>query len=326
MNVALSPESEALSRCETDPVWPASSRGAYGSSEAGLEGQREPRTQAASGPIGRSGPIKPTLSVVLATFNERENVPRLLSEIAELGLPPYEVVVVDDGSTDGTREFLTGVATTDGRVRLILNGSKQTLTVAHLQGILAARGEFVVVMDSDLQHPSYAIPLLLDRLERGSDLVIGSRYLPGGSVGGRPPVRGIISRTATLIAQAILPETRGLSDPISGFFGFRHSVFSPFDPQYRGYETILFVLMMFKDRPISEVGYRFQPRLAGESQITQNFGFVRVFLTQVILATRFRTALRLDRLDARGDRRPGTEVVLDEVTPPAAGLRRLGQS
>ncbi|MGH9919049.1 MAG: glycosyltransferase [Nitrososphaerales archaeon] len=233
----------------------------------------------------------PEVSVILASLNERQNLPRLLDQIALLNLPSYEVLVVDDGSTDGTQEYLGAVSRDDARVHPILNDARQTLTIAHLQGITAARGTFVIVMDSDLQHPADSIPAMLSRLRGGADLAIGSRHAPGGSVGGRPLLRGVMSRVATLIAQIFLPESRRVSDPISGYFGFRRSVFRPFDRAYRGYETLLFLLVMCRGQRVTEVAYHFQERSDGESRITQDLGFVRVFLTQVLFAIRFRSRI-----------------------------------
>jgi dolichol-phosphate mannosyltransferase len=291
MTQPLRVETEAIPSPLVEPGWSGISETRFDGAPRSPTVSRSARARAASSQVGDGPAPPPEFSIVLACFNEHENLPLLLAQIAGLGLSSYEVVVVDDGSTDGTREFLKCAAATGGEVRCIFNETKQTLTIAHLQGIQASRGKFVIVMDSDLQHPARSIPRLVDRLRAGSDVVVASRYLAGGSVGGRPPIRGVISRTATLIAQTILPETRGLSDPISGFFGFRREIFRSFDRRYRGYETILFVLMMSRGRPVSEVAYPFQPRSSGESQITQNFGFVRVFLTQVLLAIRFRQTL-----------------------------------
>lgn len=318
MKPMLASEAEGVAPTSVDSEWsvdPSMRASPYGAST------RAGHPATASSPAWSpeaAGATPPEVSIVLASLNERENLPNLISQIAGLGLASYEVIVVDDGSTDGTREFLDRAGREDHRLRSLLNSSKQTLTVAHLQGILAARGRYVVVMDSDLQHPASAVPRMLERLRRGAELVVGSRYLPDGSVGGRPPLRGVISRSANLIARVTLRETRGLSDPISGFFAFRRSVFRPFDPRYRGYETILFMLVMCRGRPIVEVGYAFQPRPSGESEITQDFGFIRVFLTQLVLALRFRRTLAT-RMSSRSppSTTEGRGLTRDGSAPPA---------
>lgn len=285
-----------------------------------------PRPAADSAEGDSAADRMPELSIILASLNERDNLPQLVGKIANLGLSSYELLFVDDGSTDGTREYIVGMAQHDARIRTIFNDSPQTLTIAHLQGILQSRGRFVIVMDSDMQHPPETIPRMLSLLRGGADLVIGSRYLPGGSVGRRPALRGVMSRVACRIARSVLNETRTVSDPISGFFGFRRTVFRPFDARYRGYETLLFMLVMCAGRPIAEVGYEFRARTSGDSKITQNMGFVRMFLTQLLLATRFRRNLRhrsgapMGRISASaGPSSPGPDAD-PEPPKPISGL------
>ncbi len=240
-----------------------------------------------SGPwAGPSAPSSLTLSIVLSTYNERSNLPRLIDAIQTLPLPPHEIIVVDDGSTDGTREYLIALAQTDSSVRAVLHNGKQTLTPAQRQGIDAAHGDFVVVMDADLQHPPEVVPQLLAEMEDGKDLVVATRYGSGGSPGNRSSTRGIISRLAMFTAKGLVPGARRVTDPVSGFFGFRRAAFGRLNPRYRGYKLLLFVLEMCRHRPVSEVPYRFRERLHGRSKITQSWEFVRVFLVEAILARR----------------------------------------
>jgi dolichol-phosphate mannosyltransferase len=246
------------------------------------------------GPIGsETGPQRTsmargslTLSIVLSTYNERSNLPRLIDAIQSLPLPPHEILVVDDGSTDGTREYLLALAQTDSSIRAILHNGKQTLTPAQCQGIDAAYGDYVVVMDADLQHPPEVVPRILMELEGGKDLVVASRYTRGGSPGNRTMTRGIISRFATFMAKRLVPGARRVTDPVSGYFGFRRSAFHGLNPRYRGYKLLLFVLEMCRFRPVSEVPYRFRERANGHSKITQDWSFVWVFLVEAILARR----------------------------------------
>jgi dolichol-phosphate mannosyltransferase len=235
----------------------------------------------------------PKVSIVLATLNERQNLPSLLEGIQSQSLPPFEVIVVDDGSTDGTREMLREVASRTTWLRLICHEGRQTLTPAQCQGISAARGEYVVIMDADLQHPTDTIPDMISALEGGADLVIGTRYGPGGSTGDRPPYRGLVSLGAEFTARVLVPPARHVSDPLSGFFAFRRKMFRPIDPRYRGYKLLLFLLVMFRDRHVKEVAYSFKCRTNGSSKLTETTGFVKVFLVETLLASRF--AGRLDR-------------------------------
>jgi dolichol-phosphate mannosyltransferase len=233
----------------------------------------------------------PVLSVILATLNERDNLPEVLDRILQQSLPPFEVVIVDDGSSDGTREFVTDFSRRESRVRPIFHDGKQTTLRAQCQGIEAARGELVIVMDADLQHPPERIPELVRELETGAGLVVASRYATGGSPGPRTTFRAVTSRGAEGIAKLFLPEARRVSDPVSGFFGFRRDIFHPLNPLYRGYKLLLFVLVMNQGRRFAEVGFRFEPRTRGASKVTQTFGFIRVFLIETVLAMRLERTL-----------------------------------
>ncbi len=239
-----------------------------------------------------TGPHRPVVTVIWATINERANLPSLVSRLQAAHLPDFEVVVVDDGSNDGTREYLTELAASDLRFRPVFHDGKQTTLRAQCQGIGAASGEFLVIMDADLQHPPETIPAIVRALTEGASLVVASRYADQGSPGPRTVVRALISRTAERIAWLALPEARRVSDPISGFFGFRREVFLPLDPTYRGYKLLLFLLVMNGNRPVREVGFQFAPRAGGESKLTQGLGFIRVFLRELRLARRFRRSLR----------------------------------
>jgi len=233
----------------------------------------------------------PVASVILATLNERENLPELLERLWRVPLPSFEVVVIDDGSTDGTREFLTDAARAESRLRLIWHEGKQTTLRAQCQGIAASRGRFVIVMDADLQHPPEVLPTMVRSLENGSALVVGSRYAEGGSAGPRSVFRAIISRGAERIAKVFLPEARALTDPVSGLFGFRREVFRPLDPQWRGYKLLLFLLVMARGQGVAEVGFRFELRGSGASKVMQNYRFIRFFLTELVLAKRLENSL-----------------------------------
>lgn len=239
-----------------------------------------------------AGPA-PVVSIVLATLNEAQNLPTVLDRIRRQPLPPFEIVVVDDGSTDGTREYLLRQAHDDPRVRYVFHDGKQTTLRAHCQGVEATLGRYVIIMDADLQHPPELLPSLLQRLESGAHLVVASRYAPGGSAGPRTTARWTISRGAEWTARLLLPPARRITDPVSGYFGFRRSDWVSLNPLYRGYKLLLFVLVMTEGRPVVEVGYHFVPRPEGTSKVTQSWAFVRMFLIEIVLAHRLR--LEIDR-------------------------------
>ena len=233
-------------------------------------------------------PNLPALSIVTATLNERANLSILLERIQQLDLPPYEIIVVDDGSSDGTREVLLQAAENDPRIRPLFHEGRQTLIPAHCQGIRASKGKSVIIMDADLQHPPEVLPLMARKLENGTDLVVASRYADGGSPGDCSLGRMYISLGAQLVTKLFVSHARKISDPISGFYGFHRKIFVPVDPRWRGYELLPFILVMSRGVSVSEVPYVFEPRKRGVSKIIgKDFGFVRTFLTEIVLVSRF---------------------------------------
>ena len=260
------------------------------------------------------GTAGPSLSIVLGTLNERMAIPDLIDRIEALELPPHEVIVVDDGSTDGTREYVQGRMATDPHLRLLVNGAPRTLIPAQSEWVEAARGEFDAIMDSDMQHPPEKIPDVYRQLSAGADLVIASRYRPTASTGDRSTFRSVISRGAEFIVRIVIPEARPVSDPMSGFYGFRRSLFHSPAPMHRGYHMLPYLLILCAGRTIKEVPYTFGHRLSGASKVTQNFGFVRIFLSQMLITMGIRSALR-------GRARARTGVAPDASQKKAPGAR-----
>jgi glycosyltransferase involved in cell wall biosynthesis len=157
-------------------------------------------------------------------LNEAENLPVLIPRIAAaLAGRTHEILIVDDSSADHTTFVCDQLA---GRfaVRLIVRTPENGLSGAVLQGLHEARGEYLVVMDADLQHPPENIPDLLLPLEKDeADFTIGSRYASGGTTGAEWSIfRRMNSRAATLLARPFAGETH---DPMSGFFALRRATF-----------------------------------------------------------------------------------------------------
>jgi dolichol-phosphate mannosyltransferase len=219
---------------------------------------------------------------VLATLNERENLAILLAEISTVFAEVPEIVIVDDGSVDGTRELVQSVARHHSQIRFVFNESPQTIARAHEQGIRASTAPLLIFMDSDLQHPPEAIPKILDRLNEGFDVVVASRYGPGGSTGERSPVRGLISRSAGWMARTWLGCVRKISDPTSGFFGVRREALVLDSASPPGYYTLMFLLARMKRPHVAEVPYVFRERTNGQSKVLRGVTFLRVFLWQLL--------------------------------------------
>ncbi len=129
-------------------------------------------------PQAVSVPSSLSLTVILPTYNERENIPILIAGILACVRTPVQVLVVDDNSPDGTWQVVEDIAAREPRVRLLLRTTERGLTSAIWAGTQAADTDAVSWMDCDLAMPPELIPLQLDRLNAGADIAIGSRYVP----------------------------------------------------------------------------------------------------------------------------------------------------
>jgi dolichol-phosphate mannosyltransferase len=207
------------------------------------------------------------VSVIVPTLNEAGNVHELISRILDVRkcIPlDMEVIIVDDGSTDGTQENVHAWESKHP-VRLLSRKGKGGLAGAVLAGAEAACGEIVVVMDGDLSHPPESIPALVQPVLNGSyDMAIGSRYMAGGSTPDWSLLRRIVSRLATAFAWPIVD----VKDPMSGFFAVRRDRLLKLDRGAMGFKIGLELLAGSKE-PISaiELPIVFRDRAQGKSKM-----------------------------------------------------------
>ncbi len=218
--------------------------------------------------------MSPHVSLIIPTFNERENVPVLLAQIGR-ALSSWrgrvEVIVVDDDSPDGTWQAAEALRPRYPWLRVVRRTSGvKGLSPAVVEGWRAAAGEVLVVMDADLQHPPEVLPRLLEACEPPDvDIVVASRYRPEGAVGKWVFWRRWLSRGASSLAQAVLPQAaHDVTDPMSGFFALRRRVVEGLALQPRGYKILLEVLGRGRYRTVREVAYTFGRRQAGQSKLT----------------------------------------------------------
>jgi dolichol-phosphate mannosyltransferase len=212
-------------------------------------------------------------SVIVPTYNERDNIAALLDRlVAALPHTETEIVFVDD-STDGTPDVIRAAARTcpiPVTVHHRVEGAGG-LGGAVVEGMRIARGEWIVVMDADLQHPPEIVPgLIAAGLRDGADLVIGSRYATGGSTGGLADgYRRLVSRGSTMLVKALFRNhLLSVSDPMSGLFAIRASPLDANRLRPLGYKILLELIVRNHPGRIIEVPYAFQPRHAGESKST----------------------------------------------------------
>ena len=180
----------------------------------------------------------------------------------------YEVVFVDD-STDGTDKLIQAVAAMDPRVRLFHREGERGLATAVVSGFRRARGERLVVMDADLQHPPELVPMMLEAMDRtGADIVVPSRYVAGGSTAGFAWPRKVMSLVARWLAYWFVPAARITTDPLSGFFVVRRRVVDGVELTPVGWKVLLEVLAKGRYLKVHDLPYAFRARNAGLSKLT----------------------------------------------------------
>lgn len=229
----------------------------------------------------RAGERIPGATVIIPTFNERDNIAALVSRVsAAMADRDVEILFVDD-SSDDTPEVVRQVAAGAPVPVRLLHRDKPTggLGGAVVEGIAAATFDICIVMDGDLQHPPELLPELVDRYEEGdADVVIASRYIGGGDNGGLAgAVRVGVSRGATLLTKAMFPiRLSGASDPMTGYFLVDRRRIDPAALRPNGFKILLEILVRSELR-IAEVPMEFGERLHGQSKasFTQGMQFLQ---------------------------------------------------
>jgi dolichol-phosphate mannosyltransferase len=225
-------------------------------------------------PVTRTYPARdrvalPLLSIVVPTFNERDNVRELVARLDRcLAGVAWEIVFVDDDSRDGTLELLREVSRSDPRVRFLHRIGRRGLASAVVEGVLATNSPIVAVMDCDLQHDETLLPKMLDALSTPNcDVVVASRYMENGGVGDWTKDRLLFSRVATRLADYVLRSP--LTDPMSGFFMLKRNAFDQVVRKLstQGYKILLDILLSGPGLRVKEIPYTFRTRLHGESKL-----------------------------------------------------------
>jgi dolichol-phosphate mannosyltransferase len=239
--------------------------------------------------------VAPQLSVIIPTFNERDNVTKLFRRLeTALAGVAWEAVFVDDNSPDGTWDVVRSLAAQDSRVRCVRRIGRRGLSGACIEGILASSAPCAAVIDADLQHDETQLPVMLALLQGGAfDLVVGSRYIEGGSADSFNRQRAGASALATEVARRVLRVK--IADPMSGFFMIRRDRFEQLAPQLstQGFKILLDVVATARGTlRIKEIPYTFGSRLHGESKLDSMvaldfLGLVLAKLTHDVVSLRF---------------------------------------
>ena len=209
------------------------------------------------------------LALVIPTLCEEENIGGLLNHVRDVLDPlnvPYEILVVDDDSPDGTAAVVSAIAVEDQRVRLLVRKGERGLSGAILYGWQHTDATVLGVMDADLQHPPELLPRLIAAVQNGGDLVIGSRYTPGGDLGQWNPIRKFLSAAAVWVTLPIQPSHMRAKDPMSGFFMVRRSCLPQTALQKSGFKLLLEILVLGHFKSVKEVPFAFGLRYRGASK------------------------------------------------------------
>jgi dolichol-phosphate mannosyltransferase len=238
--------------------------------------------------------MSPTLSVIVPTYREAANVPRLFERLTQiLGDLPWEMVVVDDDSSDGTYDVAYEIARRDPRLRCIRRVNRSGLAGAVIEGWLASSADFVAVIDGDLQHDERILPKMYAALANNEgDLVIGTRIADKTQPGGLSPSRQKLSD----LGKWFFSQVAGvdISDPMSGFFMTRREIVAELAPKLSadGFKILVDLILSRRGMKVVEVPYVFRPRTAGESKLSplvglDFLGLVAHHASGGVLPTRF---------------------------------------
>ncbi len=208
-------------------------------------------------------------ALVIPTLNEAGNIEPLVTRIRRALDPEginYEVIIVDDGSVDGTEEQVESWGASDMRVRLLVRRGEKGLAGAVVHGWRHTDADLLGVMDADLQHPPELLPKLLRAVEDGNDIAIGSRYVHNRRVEGWDPFRQAISWLTTLTTLPLQRPGVHVKDPMSGFFIVRRKCVEGIELQSQGFKILLEILVRGRIQRAAEIPFQFGLRRAGKSK------------------------------------------------------------
>jgi len=207
------------------------------------------------------------LSIIIPTFNERENVIKISTYINKiLNDFDYELVFVDD-STDDTPDFLERLAKQDAEIKFIHRTNERGLGSAVVEGFKIANGDIFAVIDADLQHPPELLLPMFQAISLDADVVIPSRFVPGGDDGGLNYLRKLISFGARNLGKVFLKTLRPISDATSGYFMFRKKVIDGIDLKPIGWKILIEILIKGHYKKVVEIPYKFRSRTIGQSKM-----------------------------------------------------------
>ncbi|MEO6881936.1 MAG: polyprenol monophosphomannose synthase [Mycobacteriaceae bacterium] len=246
-----------------------------------------------------SGPPANGVLVIIPTYDERENLPLIVSRV-HAAVASAHVLVVDDSSPDGTGAIADELAAADARVHVLHRSEKTGLGAAYTAGFrwaLEREHTVVVEMDADGSHAPEQLHRLLERIAAGADVVLGSRYVPGGSVVNWPRHRELLSRGGNLYSRLALGVH--LQDITGGYRAYRREVLASMDldavaSQGYCFQVDLAWRAVQQGYRVEEVPITFTERVVGESKMSGS-----IVREALVMVTRWGVRTRVDALRGR---------------------------
>ena len=220
---------------------------------------------------GTEASVNEKLALVIPTLRESANIRAVLDHTRSVLNPlqiPYEIIVVDDDSDDGTGDIVSAIASEGPHVRLIVRKGAKGVAGATLLGWHNTDATILGEMDADLQHPPDLLPALVAAILEGHDVAVGSRYAEGGSLGDWNLPRKLVSAAALWVAMPVQRKQIRVKDPTSGFFLVRRQCIDKIEFQQTGFKLLLDVLVRGRIRSTKEVPFAFRGRDLGASKAT----------------------------------------------------------
>jgi len=219
--------------------------------------------------------MRPELSLVIPTYNERENIEEiLLATVDALGGRAFEIIVVDDNSPDRTCEIIERVAATTPSIRLVrrMEGHRDQAH-AIMEGFRVSTGEILGKIDADGSHDPRALAQLIGAIDAGFEVAIGSRYSRGATISSWPLQRRILSKVSTAVVRAAIRLK--IEDPLSGFWVIRREVYERAAkfPVSGGFKVLLQLCVRGRVRRIAEVPIHFRDRTRGRTKLRSRLLF-----------------------------------------------------
>lgn len=220
------------------------------------------------------------LTVIIPTFNEELNIRNIITEVNDVfrkNLLYGQILVIDDQSTDSTIAIVEELKLAYPNLNILVRDHDHGLSQSVVDGFKYAYSDVFVVIDADSSHPPEMIPDMINEIRNGNDIVIGSRYMEGGSIHKWPLKRRVISIGATFLGRLILPT---ITDPVSGFFAVKKGVvnLAPLEP--KGYKILLEILGKGNWQKAKEIPFEFVDREMGSSKM--NIHTIIAYIDQVI--------------------------------------------